>query len=64
MMVILHKFSSRLLPPSLNIRDFNILLVLFDHSFYSKNCANIKNEKLCLKVWIVKQVKNNNSNFF
>ncbi len=30
-------YCSLLLPPSYNIRDFDFLLVLFDHSSYSKN---------------------------
>ncbi len=38
-----------ILPPSLNIRDFEFLVELFNHSSYLKICANIKNKKLCLK---------------
>jgi hypothetical protein len=46
---------SIILPPCHNIRDFDILLALFDHSSYSKNLCKYKKRKVALKVlWIIK----------
>jgi hypothetical protein len=38
-----------------NTRDFDFLVVMFDHSSYSKNLCKYKKRKIVLKVfWIIK----------
>ena len=48
-------YNNKLLPPIHNIRDFDFLLALFDHSSYSTNLCKYKKRKVVLKVlWIIK----------
>ncbi len=45
----------KILHPSHNIRDFEFLFTLFDHSSYLKNLCKYKKGKIMLKVfWIIK----------